>query len=321
MRNFNLAVPFSDCDGGNQSDHRKIPFSDVIVTKPRDQFYGRKWQPIDIQVALWFTFVHILTLFAPFAFTWDAFWIAFSGYLLTGILGITLSYHRLLSHHSFKLPKWLEYMCVYFGVLAAQGDPIFWVSIHRYHHKYVDSNNDTHSPVNGFWFSHMGWLFDSEYMVEKYREHKNVEDLKNQTFYMFIRKTYMWHLFGCGALLYAWGGFTYLVWGMGVRTVWVYHLTFFVNSVCHIWGNQSWNTGDLSKNNWLLGVFFFGEGWHNNHHAFEYSARHGFEWWQIDVTWYIIKFLEGVGLATNVKVPTEAQKLKKSNFNSINKFK
>ncbi|CAI9270123.1 unnamed protein product [Lactuca saligna] len=167
MRNFNLALPFSDSDGGNQSDHRKIPFSDVMVTKPRDQFYGRKWQPIDIQVAL-----------------------------------------------CFKLPKWLEYMCVYFGVLAAQGDPIFWVSIHRYHHKYVDSNNDTHSPLNGFWFSHMGWLFDSEYMVEKYRERKNVEDLKNQTFYMFIRKTYMWHLFGCGALLYAWGGFTYLVWGM-----------------------------------------------------------------------------------------------------------
>ncbi|KAL4584558.1 hypothetical protein LXL04_009161 [Taraxacum kok-saghyz] len=241
--------------------------------------------------------------------------------MLTGLVGITLTYHRLLAHKSLRLPKWLEYTCVYFGVLAAQRDPIFWVSMHRYHHQYVDSNKDTHSPINGFWFSHMGWLFDSGYILEKYKERKNVEDLKKQAFYMFIRKTYMWHIIGCGGLLYAWGGFPFLVWGLGVRTIWVYHLTFLVNSACHIWGNQVWNTGDLSKNNWWVAVLTFGEGWHNNHHAFEYSARHGLEWWQIDVSWYIIRFLELVGLATNVKVPTDAQKLKKANFSFDNKLK
>ncbi|KAL7601708.1 hypothetical protein Lser_V15G22265 [Lactuca serriola] len=317
----NLLVPLSDSHGGNRKNLRKIPFSNVVITRTRNYFLGRKWQAVDIQVASWFIFVHLLALFAPFTFTWDAFWIAFVGYIVTGMLGVTLSYHRLLSHHSLKLPKWLEYIFVYFGVLALQGDPIFWVSIHRYHHKYVDSDNDTHSPINGLWFSYAGWFFDNEYLVEKYQERNNVEDLKSQTFYIFIQKTYMCHLLGCGAVLYAWGGFTYVVWGMGVRIVCIYHLMSLINTIGHIWGNQVWNTGDLSKNNWWLGVLFFGEGWHNNHHAFEYSARHGLEWWQIDFTWYIIRFLQAVGLATNIKIPTEAQKHKKSFDTSYNPYK
>ncbi|KAM0006526.1 putative acyl-CoA desaturase [Helianthus debilis subsp. tardiflorus] len=98
----------------------------------------------------------------------------------------------------------------------------------------------------------------------------------------------------------------------GVRTTWLYHSIFLINSVCHIWGERVWNTNDLSRNNWWVAIVSFGEGWHNNHHAFEYSARHGFEWWQIDLTWYMIYFLKSVGLATNVKLPTQAHKLKKS---------
>ncbi|KVI06036.1 hypothetical protein Ccrd_015623 [Cynara cardunculus var. scolymus] len=292
MRNLLVSLS-SDSDAGIiPSDHRKIPFSDVVVSNTRSLFWGRQWRTIDIQVAIWVSTVHLLSLFAPFTFSWDAFFLAFSGYLLTGLLGVTLAYHRLLAHHSLKLPKWLEYTCVYFG-----RDPIFWVSMHRYHHQYVDSNKDTHSPISGFWFSHMGWLFDSGYILEKYQERKNVEDLKKQPFYMFIRKTYMWHILGLAALLYAVGGFPYLVWGV------------------------SWNTGDLSKNNWWVAVLTFGEGWHNNHHAFEYSARHGLEWWQVDISWYIIRFLESVGLATNVKLPTEAHKLKRSLNNSADTFK
>ncbi|KAI7752066.1 hypothetical protein M8C21_009247 [Ambrosia artemisiifolia] len=210
----NLLFSASNSYNGNQFAHKKIPFSDVVVIGTRNQLWKRKWRLVDIQVASWVFSVHLLSLFAPFTFTWDAFWIAFIGYFLTGLVGITLSYHRLLAHHSLKLPKWLEYTCVYFGVLAAQRDPIFWVSMHRYHHQFVDTEKDTHSPINGFWFSHMGWLFDSGYIFEKYRERKNVEDLKNQWFYTFIKQTYMYHILGCGALFYAWGGFQYLVWGV-----------------------------------------------------------------------------------------------------------
>ncbi|MFS7911464.1 putative fatty acid desaturase domain, acyl-CoA desaturase [Helianthus anomalus] len=273
---------------------------------------GRTWRALDIQTSLGILAVHLLALFAPFTFTWGAFWAGFAGYVLRGTFGITLSYHRNLAHHSVMLPKWLEYTFAYLGVLAFQRDPIVWVSIHRYHHQYVDSEKDPHSPVFGFWFSHMGWLFDKGYILEKYQEHKNVDDLKKQAFYRFINRTYTLHLLVFTAL----PSFMFL----GVSTTLVYQCTFLVNSVCHRWGNQAWNSGDLSKNNWWVALISFGEGWHNNHHAFKYSARYGLEWWQIDVGWYTIRFLEVVGLATNVKLPIEAHKLKKS-VASLNKFK
>ncbi|KAI3774353.1 hypothetical protein L1987_48905 [Smallanthus sonchifolius] len=294
-----------------ESEHQRIFFSNVMVTRKRSLLWGRKWRSLDIRMVSGILFLHVLALFAPSTFSWDAFWKALLFYFLSGMLGITMCYHRLLAHHSLKLPKWLEYACAYLGVQAIQRDPIYWVSIHRYHHQYVDLEKDPHTPTYGFWFSHMGWLFDSSYIMEKYQERKNVEDLKSQAFYTFIKRSYMWHIFGFAALVYAWGGFPYLVWIMGVRTTWFHHATFLVNSACHIWGKRAWNTGDLSRNNWWVAMATFGEGWHNNHHAFEYSARHGLEWWQIDVTWYMIWLLKSVGLATNVKLPTQAHKLKK----------
>ncbi|CAH1442591.1 unnamed protein product [Lactuca virosa] len=306
--------------GVKEPEYGKILLSDVVVTRKRNLFWGRKWRTLDVKMAVGILSIHILALFAPFTFTWDAFWTAFFMYVLCGIFGVTLSYHRNLAHHSFKLPKWLEYIFAYFGVLSFQRDPIFWVSIHRYHHQYVESEKDPHSPTFGFWFSHMGWLFDSGYIIEKYQERKNVEDLKSQAYYKFIQRTYVLHISTYAALVYAFGGFTYLVWLVGVVPAWGYHVTFLVNSACHIWGNQTWDTGDLSKNNWWVALVTFGEGWHNNHHAFEYSARHGLEWWQIDFCWYMIRFLEALGLATNVKLPSEAHKLKKS-FTSVKKFK
>ncbi|XP_022033750.1 palmitoyl-monogalactosyldiacylglycerol delta-7 desaturase, chloroplastic isoform X3 [Helianthus annuus] len=255
-----------------ESEYGKILFSDVLVTNKRNLFMGRKWRTHDIRMVLWFLFIHLLALLAPFTFTWGAFWAATFTYTLFGSCGLSVSYHRNLAHRSFKLPKWLEYTFAYIGLLSIQRDPIFWVSMHRYHHQYVDSEKDPHSPIFGFWFSHMSWLFDNGYIFEK-----------------------------------------------GVAGTLGYHGTFLVNSVCHIWGSHVWNTGDLSKNNWWVALLSFGEGWHNNHHAFEYSARHGLEWWQIDVGWYIIRFLEVVGLATNVKLPSKDHKLKMS-FASLNKF-
>ncbi|KAL7615421.1 hypothetical protein Lser_V15G05539 [Lactuca serriola] len=303
-----------------ESEHTKIVLSDVVVTRKRNLLWARKWRAIDIQTGVLILAIHLLSLFAPFRFDWDAFLFAFFRWVFCGIFGITLSYHRNLAHRSLKLPKCLEYMFAYLGVLSFQRDPIFWVSIHRFHHQYVDSEKDSHSPIFGFWFSHMGWLFDSGYLIEKYQKSNNVEDLKNQVFYRFIKRTYILHISAYAALVYAYGGFTYLVWAVGVATTWGYHTTFLVNSACHIWGTQSWDTGDLSKNNWWVALVTFGEGWHNNHHAFEYSARHGLKWWQIDFCWYMIRFLEAVGLATNVKLPNEAHKLKKSST-SHNKFK
>ncbi|KAF6137717.1 hypothetical protein GIB67_003196 [Kingdonia uniflora] len=133
-----------------------------------------------------------------------------------------------------------------------------------------------------------------------------------QAYYRFLRRTHYVHPTAFGVLLYALGGFPYIVWGMAVRTILDVHTSSLVNSVCHIWGHQAWKTGNLSRNNGLIALISFGEGWHNNHHAFQSSARHGLEWWQIDVTWYVIKLLERIGLATDVKVPSDLQKQKMS---------
>ncbi|KAI3968933.1 hypothetical protein MKW92_002068 [Papaver armeniacum] len=231
-------------------------------------------------------------LAAPFHFSWGALWVALVLFWMTTHIGISLSYHRNLTHKSFKLTKPLEYLFAYFGLHAAQRDPMWWVSIHRHHHQFTDSDRDPHSPVEGFWFSHINWAFHHNYLYEK--------------------KTYYFHLVGLAMLLSIAGGLPYLIWGMGVRMAFGHHCTFLVNSVCHTWGEKPWKTNDLSKNNWVVGCIGFGEGWHNNHHAFEFSARLGLEWWQLDMPRFIIKLLEYIGLATNVKVPTEIQKSKLS---------
>ncbi|CAN1175512.1 Palmitoyl-monogalactosyldiacylglycerol delta-7 desaturase, chloroplastic [Linum perenne] len=264
----------------------------------------KKWNKWDKIALTTISSMHLLALMAPFCFSWSAVLVMVLLVHITGLLGINLSYHRNLSHKSFKFsPKWLEYMFAYFAAHALQGDPLFWVSNHRFHHQYTDTERDPHSPNSGFWYSHISWIFDSANIVEKCGKRTNVEDLKNQAFYRWLCRTYFFHPMALAVLLYTLGGFPYIVWGMGVRVVASHHFTWLVNSASHIWGTRSWNTNDLSKNNWWVGILAYGEGWHNNHHAFQYSARQGLEWWQIDITWYIVKFLEANGLAYDVKLP------------------
>ncbi|KAL7599807.1 palmitoyl-monogalactosyldiacylglycerol delta-7 desaturase, chloroplastic [Lactuca sativa] len=302
LKRHALRIVNAVVEGGGQA---RILLSDVVVKRPKEVYKGRKWNAKDLTTAGVVVAMHLLCGFAPFTFSWGALSVAVALYVVTGLLGITLSFHRNLSHKSFKLPKWLEYTFAYCGVHALQGNPIDWVSTHRYHHQYCDSEKDPHSPIEGFWFSHMGWLLDTDNITKRCGEPNNVGDLEKQPFYRFLRRTYVAHPVTLALVLYALGGFPFIVWGMGVRIVWVYHITWLVNSACHVWGQQAWDTGDLSRNNWWVGILAFGEGWHNNHHAFEYSAKHGLEWWQIDMTWYMIRFLEIIGVAADVKLPTQ----------------
>ncbi|RZC64577.1 hypothetical protein C5167_008268 [Papaver somniferum] len=266
---------------------------------------------------------HICVLAAPSHFTWHAFWVCVVLSVLCGPIGIGLCYHRSLCHRSLKLNKSVEYLFAYFGLHAAQGDPIYWVSVHRFHHQFVDTLKDPHSPIEGFWFSYINWIFQHTYLREKHSDHvfavrktNNVMDLKKQAYYRFLRKTISFHYVGLALLLYVTGGLPHFIWGMGVRMAYSHHGTFIINSVCHMWGKRPYNTKDLSRNNWLMNILnLSGEGWHNNHHAFEFSARLGLEWWQLDFPWYVIKLLESIGLATDVKVPTEIQKLQMSSKN------
>ncbi|BFG29725.1 hypothetical protein CerSpe_159980 [Prunus speciosa] len=234
------------------------------------EFWGRTWNIQDVFTLAVILALHSLCAFAPFHFNWPAFWVAVTLYVVTG-LGLTLCYHRSLTHRGLRLPKWLEYLFAYCGVLSLQGSPIEWVSNHRYHHQFTDTEKDPHSPIQSLWHSHIGWIFDTH---RRRCEH-------------------------------------------GVRTVLLFHATLIINSVGHMWGKKPWNTGDMSTNNWWMSIITLGEGWHNNHHAFEYSARHGLEWWQIDITWYVIRFLQAIGLATDVKVPNEIQKQRKASNGRI----
>nr|AAW51921.1 plastidial lipid-desaturase precursor [Arabidopsis thaliana] len=288
-----------------ESSWRRL-LSEVVVVRTKRSFWERSWTSWDVSKLVIFVGTHLLSLLAPFYFSWEAFWVFPWLVFINGIC-ITLSYHRNLSHRSFDLPKWLEYLFAYGGVLAFQGDPIEWVSNHRYHHKHCETQRDPHSPTQGFWFSHMAWIFDTSSILENCGGEENVDDLVRQPFYRFLQRTVLLHMMAYSFLFYFCGGMPLLVWGIGITIAVRLHLTFLVNSVCHIWGTRAWNTSDFSKNNWWVAILTLGEGWHNNHHAFEFSARHGLEWWQLDITWCLIRFLEAIGLATNVKLPTETQ--------------
>lgn len=287
---------------------KKVLFSDVYGLPKRNLFFNREYNANDLTYVGFMVAMHGLACFAPMTFSWPMVWLFLGTYFVTGCLGITLSYHRQLSHRSFQTPKWLEYVLAYCGVLAVQGDPAEWVSSHRYHHLHCDTPLDPHSPYEGFWWSHMGWLLDHKTTLERVHDRSNASDMYKDPFYKHLEKYYGLHVAAQLGLLFALGGFPALVWGGALRIVWVYHITWFVNSAAHVWGDQTYNTGDLSRNNWWVGILAFGEGWHNNHHAFEWSARHGLEWWQFDMTWMMIKFLQVCGLATNVKLPSEKQK-------------
>ncbi|GJV77245.1 fatty acid desaturase, type 1 protein [Tanacetum coccineum] len=224
-----------------------------LEKKRKGGFWLRKWDSVDVAKVFLVLGMHVLAACAPFMFKWGAIWVALVMEIITG-LGVTIGYHRLLTHKSSKIPKWLEYIIVYCGAQSGEGEPMYWVSVHKNHHKYVDTEKDPHTPKEGFWFSHIGWLLDNEYIAAKVGESRsgecsNVPELKAQWFYRFLHSTYIWHQVSLAILLYILGGFPYLAWEMGMREAMLNQVTYFVNSVCHTWGERPWNTSDTSTNN------------------------------------------------------------------------
>ncbi|MEB3336339.1 MAG: fatty acid desaturase [Leptolyngbyaceae bacterium] len=249
--------------------------------------------------------IHLGALFAflPSTFSWNAVLLALFLHWVTGCLGITLGFHRLVTHRSFQTPKWLEYLLVFFGSLTCQGGVIEWIGLHRHHHAYSDQEADHHNSGRGFWWSHMGWMF---YEVPAKKEiHRYTKDIASDPVYLFLDKYFLPIQIALAGMLYLIGGWSFVVWGIFVRLVLVFHCTWFVNSATHFFGYRTHETDDHSTNCWWVAVLTYGEGWHNNHHAFQYSARHGMQWWEIDITWMTIQFLQWVGLATKVKLASK----------------
>ncbi|HEX9779905.1 MAG TPA: fatty acid desaturase [bacterium] len=278
------------------------PLQCILMRGSRSSSNRLKWD-IVIGIAV----LHLGALLAPWTFTWSAFWVFIALQVITGMFGITLCYHRLLAHRSFRVPKWLEYVFTLCGVLALQGGPVKWVATHRVHHAFSDRPQDPHSPRRGFWWAHMLWLFPYDELLDEPRNFRRLApELARDKVHWLLERSQVILTFALGGVLFALGGLPWLIWGVFFRTVFVYHGTWLVNSASHVWGYQSYATNEGSRNNWLVALVSFGEGWHNNHHAYLYSAAHGLRWWEVDVTYLTIRLLRRMGLATRVRLPQGA---------------
>ncbi len=286
---------------------------------------------VNLPVAVGVAVFHGLALLAcvPWLFSWSGLAWAIAGLYLFGTLGINVGFHRLLTHRSFTCPRWLEKTLSLLAVCSWQGTPLNWVAVHRMHHQLSDQQNDPHSPKESFFWSHMGWFMVVDpaiYSLSTYDRY--ARDLIQDRFYKWLERPRVWRMihrvqwaafFTAGALVGGIGtwsalgalqlGLSWLVWGVLVRTVAVWHITWSVNSVTHLWGYRNFNIRDNSRNNWLVGLVSNGEGWHNNHHADPRCAAHGRRWWELDVSYLTIRVFALVGLATDVVTPRRVRSM------------
>ncbi len=262
---------------------------------------------LDWPVVFWFGVIHLGLLAAPFTFTWQALVLTLVLHWLTGGIGICLGYHRLFTHSSFCTYRPVRFLIAFVGGLAGEGSVIHWTANHRKHHALSDQVGDPHSPHSGPWWSHMLWFMPRIEDYDSYN-HRWAPDLMKEPGLRFLDRTFLlWHVL-MGAGLFAVGYFasgmtmawSLVVWGMFVRMAFVMHATWLVNSATHMWGYRNYETTDQSRNNWWVALVTYGEGWHNNHHAYPTIAPAGHRWWEIDVTYLTIRLMKAVGLAWDV---------------------
>jgi stearoyl-CoA desaturase (delta-9 desaturase) len=269
-----------------------------ILTTRISSWQWRNWITPFFMVAF-----HALSVVALFNFTWLGLLLAVLLWWLAGGFGIGMGYHRLLTHRGYKTPKWLEYTMAVCATTALEGGPIFWVATHRQHHKFTDRPGDPHSPRDGKWWSHMGWIIKGEAMHRSTDQFAPlVPDLIHDRFHVWLSKWHWVPLTTLGLSILALLGWKVFLWAIFLRVTIGLHCTWLVNSATHLWGSRRFATQDDSRNNWWVALLSFGEGWHNNHHAHAQSARHGLRWWEIDVNWYGIQALRSLGLARDIKM-------------------
>lgn len=262
-----------------------------------------------------YVLLHVLLLALPFTYTPEALFLALFLYFFTICFGVTLGYHRLLCHRSYKTYRPIAAILAFLGCLSFQRGPIWWTACHRLHHREVDKTADPHSPNVSFLWSHLLWpFFRHPELDSPTARNRLARDLSLNPAMKFLEKYYtainilfLISLFVVGHVV---GGFklawSFLVWGGFLRIVCCLHITWLVNSVCHIWGYRNYETPDRSRNNWLVAFLTYGEGWHNNHHHDARAARNGHYWYEIDLTYYLIKVMQIIGLAYDI-VPLRAR--------------
>ena len=286
-------------------------------------------EKLSLLVSLPFISVHVGALFAltispsPFAL-----FMVFLMYFIR-MFGITAGFHRFFSHKTFKTSRAFQFILAYLATSSAQMGPIWWASHHRHHHKYTDEIEDPHTPtLKGFFWAHVGWIMSPSNVPTK---EEYVGDLKRFPELRFLDKYHYLAPFSMAVSLFALGeymalnhsqygtnGIELLMWGFFVSTVILYHATFTINSVCHVFGYRTYDTKDGSVNNWLIAILTLGEGWHNNHHAFPNSERQGHKWYQIDICHYILWSLSKIGIVWDIRdVPDDSTKVKRYGSNVV----
>ena len=253
------------------------------------------------------TIPFVLVHLACFGAIWtgvtvQALWVAVTLYFVR-MWAITAGYHRYFSHRSYKTNRVMQFFIAFLGQTSAQRGAIWWAAVHRHHHLHSDTPEDVHSPgLFGFWYSHFGWIFNPK------NSKPNAETVRDLTQYrelVILNKTNYAPAFLLGFVVWLWGGWPMLVVGFFWSTVAVYHGTFAINSLAHVWGSQRYLTGDDSRNNFFLALITLGEGWHNNHHHYQSSTRQGFRWWEIDISYYILKVMSWFGLVWGLRTPPD----------------
>ena len=269
---------------------------------------------IDWPVVVWIGLVHVLALVAPFYFSWQGMVACAMLILLTGSMGVCMGYHRCLTHGSFKTYRPIRWLLAFLGGMSGEGSALTWVANHRKHHHFSDKEGDPHSPRDGAWWSHMLWFMPNfgrrwhRELVEKYAPDIMKDKMMVVIHYLFLPShiatgivLFLIGYFATGIGLGGWrAGLSMVFWGLGVRMVYVLHVTWMINSVTHMWGYRRYETTDDSRNLWWVGILAFGEGWHNNHHAYQRVASQGHRWWEIDTTYWLILAMEKLGLAWDV---------------------
>jgi stearoyl-CoA desaturase (delta-9 desaturase) len=246
---------------------------------------------------------------------WPAF-IIFGLMYVLHVFALTAGYHRYFSHKSFKTSRVFQFILAVLGATAAQRDPLWWASHHRMHHQNADTEDDPHSPRHhGFWWAHMGWVMKRELSATQF---DRVRDFARYPELMWLNRHPYAPAFILAALLLAsgalldmlrpgWGvsGPQFLFYGFFLSTVAVYHVTFCINSVAHLYGTKRYEVDDDSRNNWILGLLAMGEGWHNNHHRYSVCTRQGFRWWEIDLSYLILRLLQRLGIVWDIREPPQ----------------
>jgi fatty-acid desaturase len=266
-------------------------------------------------IVIWIAVVHVLAVIAPFFFSWPALITCVLLAFVTGSLGVCMGYHRLLTHQSFQTYRPIRWLLAFLGGLSGEGSALTWVAQHRKHHAHSDEDGDPHSPMHGNWWSHLLWFMPDfgrkwhKELLNRYAPDITKDKMMVVLHYMFLPSHFL-----LGGVLFlmgyfgpeswglgsAWSGWSMVFWGLGVRMVYVLHVTWFVNSATHLWGYRNYETGDNSRNLWWVAILAWGEGWHNNHHAYQRVASQGHRWWEIDVTYWCILLMEKLGLAWDV---------------------